>query len=363
MRPWTLAALLLAGAACGTGTDGRPVTPPTAPEPEPPPLTAPTGLQVAEVRTERGYTWITWTWDPVPGVGEYLVGFRFDDQEHEFGELVTEPSFTSPDGLTYGRVMHVRVRVLQERVAGPWSEPVTGRADTKPPVPPGLFQDPRFDRDFWRELVFNARDCPTDAAWCDDPPVEERLVWTLRDPSPNFYIRTHDDRGNLAFDSTDIAVMRSVIPRAVSDLSGQPYTGEIRESPEAFVATAGWVLIQDSEPLDSGGCGFASVGASPGRIGIVGDDGPEGCDLRSLMVHEIGHVMGFWHVSDQCDAMFSGGSCNPSWFSARERFHARLAYELGRGHSYVDDRTETMTTTTALPMPEPVVVSCPGPMH
>ena len=139
---------MLLAAACGCDTSVAPYSPalppapapepspPPAPEPPPPPeLTAPTGLKVADLTTDdRGYTWITWTWNPVPGVQEYLVGFRFDDDETEFGDLVTEPSFTTPEGLGPGRVMHVRVRALRERVAGPWSEPVTGGAPPEPTV-------------------------------------------------------------------------------------------------------------------------------------------------------------------------------------------------------------------------------------
>ena len=67
----TFALLALAALGCGTGTDGKPVAPPTTPEPAPaPPRTARAGLEVwSEPSTPDGYT-----------VGERIVlVVRFED--------------------------------------------------------------------------------------------------------------------------------------------------------------------------------------------------------------------------------------------------------------------------------------------
>ena len=342
----------------------------TVEERTPPP---PTGLKVAELTTnEEGYTWITWTWDPVPGIEEYLVGLRYDEEETEYVFHVSEPTFTTP-GLSPVHVAHLRVATFREGLAGPWSEPVTGRASSV--TPPTIFQDPRFDRSFWRELVFDAYDCPETAggrhhtnapAGCSYvaatglvPHVEERSIYVLDTTSPDFYIRTHDDAGDPTFSRSEITEMRRLIPRTMQALTGDPYVGQIVEGKEDRDQEE-WITVVEV-PADAerfkNVCGRARLGFLPGRIWLV-----EGCQtFGATFVHEIGHAMGFSHVSNQCDAMFSGGSCNATWFSSREIWHARLAYELGRFHPYIDDRSQTMTKTTALPMPEPLVIECPGP--
>ena len=56
------------------------------------------------------------------------------------------------------------------------------------------------------------------------------------------------------------------------------------------------------------------------------------CHFESIFVHELGPVLGFWHVSDPAAALDVGTSHER--YSAKERYHARLAYEVGNGARY-----------------------------
>ena len=49
--------------------------------------------------------------------------------------------------------------------------------------------------------------------------------------------------------------------------------------------------------------------------------------------HEVGHAFGFWHVTDFKAAMWNGSGFAIE-FNAQEQYHARLAYEVGRGQPY-----------------------------
>ena len=122
--PWALAALLVA-AACGTGTDGKPVAPPTSPAPEPPPpappppppgpLDRPTGIRVVEV----GQTFIVWAWDPVEGATHYHVWvFLAGSPEAQRGDIiVTRSPMVRAEGLEPGE-FEIWVRAVREMDSG-----------------------------------------------------------------------------------------------------------------------------------------------------------------------------------------------------------------------------------------------------
>ena len=50
-----------------------------------------------------------------------------------------------------------------------------------------------------------------------------------------------------------------------------------------------------------------------------------------MLVHELGHALGLYHVPDD-DAVMKQFTWTTT-FSAAERFHGPLAYEVGRGCS------------------------------
>ena len=86
-----------------------------------------------------------------------------------------------------------------------------------------------------------------------------------------------------------------------------------------------------------GSCGFTRVGDDPNSIFLNHDcvkrRGPDAIAyLKHVFVHEFGHTMGFKHVLDANAVMGSGNLSDT--FSAREQFHAQLAYKVGRGARY-----------------------------
>ena len=123
--PWLLVALLLAVAGCGTGTDGRPVAPPTTSTPPPaPPPGQPTGVRVVE----RGQDFLVWAWEPVRGATGY-EGHAFRHgipaSERPPHQVTVEPTFRA-EGLEAGVRIGFFVRAIREtaggRAVGPWSD-------------------------------------------------------------------------------------------------------------------------------------------------------------------------------------------------------------------------------------------------
>ena len=128
-----LAALLLA-AACGTGTDGKPVAPPTSPAPVPEPPPEPPGIPIVRL-VETGPDFLVWEWDPVEGATGYQVVVSRDDtpvRERPPPVFTDETTFRA-DGLEGGVLMRIYVRAIREtaggRAEGLWSNYVASRTN------------------------------------------------------------------------------------------------------------------------------------------------------------------------------------------------------------------------------------------
>ncbi len=370
MRSAVLAALLLA-AGCGTGTDGKPVAPPTTPEPAPAPPPPPeppgkpTGIRVAEA----GPGFILWTWDPVEGATSYLVSaFPAGEGYRPADAIEVEAPFFRFDALELGWYW-IYLRAVREtaggRAVGPWSDRGTGATVRNPLPPHPLFQDRRFDRTLWQELVFGWWKCHDDPSRCS-PPLEARWTLTL-EQQPSVYIRTHDDEGRRTFSDSEIETIRRTVREAVVALTGRPFRGEVLWGDAPF-SEEGWIAVVQY-PVNEHFCGWAKLGATAGLVRVVetvGTDDGSGCgslSFRALVRHEIGHALGFSHVTETSHLM--NPSLEVSNFSAPERLHARLAYQLGRWHPYVDDRSSVTTTREVAPddfePADPQIVVCrPG---
>ena len=185
------------------------------------------------------------------------------------------------------------------------------------------------------------------------------MIWVLATTSPNYYIRTHDDEGASTFSRVEITRMRRALPRITEALTGAPYRGQIVTG-EADRDRDGWITIVEDPDLDDDVCGRAGIGWSAGRIWMNAPQ-PSGCSFEETFIHEVGHALGFWHVANPSNVMYVSNESD--WFTDRETFHARAAYQLGRWHPYVDDRTRFTAAQEPWPEdfepPEPRVISCP----
>ena len=195
-----------------------------------------------------------------------------------------------------------------------------------------------FDRQFWGELAFNALECPPDEN-CGFGSLKERTLQVLPYTSPSFHIVT------AGFSVSQVSAMRSTIPGAVESLTGQPYSGDITTGSEEVFPRDGWIRIAAMQS-NANFCGGASLGAIRGSIDInvplIAERGECGL-LTSVLKHEIGHAMGFFHVRDRSQLMGQRRFSGIRDFSDREKYHAQLAYELGRGTPYSETSTAAMT--------------------
>ena len=188
--------------------------------------------------------------------------------------------------------------------------------------------DPRFDDAFWQEFVFGQKDEPFT--------LDHQVIQVLNTTSPNVYIYT--GFGHQAIPDEHRDIIREAIPSAAEQLTGQRYSGRIESGTEHLVERLGWITVRYFTDADQhGSCGFTRVGEDPNSIFLNHDcmkrRGPDAIAyLKHVFVHEFGHTMGFKHVLD-ANAIMGSGNLSDT-FSAREQFHAQLAYKVGRGARY-----------------------------
>ena len=226
--------------------------------------------------------------------------------------------------------------------------------------------DDRFNRRFWDQIAFDAHDCPGEGS-CPDYytdgsasfALEERVLHVLPFTSPSFHIRTHNDDGERRLSAAEAGAIRREIAGAVEQLTGEAFRGDIT-SGSHDVRRERWITIRASSEEDDPdlwetddpehfACGSAYVGALTGSIWLNSDRistvaRRNKCLLAPLVIHEIGHAMGFFHVSGRRDVMAVLQDSSLDSFTSREQYHAQLAYELGRNTRYTDGPLDAPTT-------------------
>lgn len=190
-----------------------------------------------------------------------------------------------------------------------------------------LLDDPRFDLRFYRMFVNNAFDSPN-------------LLQPLRRQShaPKIYLRTVDDAGS-PMDALTLNQTQAALESVTGQLTGAFGIAGLERGTETRQGQPGWITVRWSDRPDEVSatrsvCGRAAVGGDlltlyPKSRFCRCAGGP--AVTLTTIKHEMGHALGYWHTDSREDLMYQSYSACDQQPSAREIFHARLAYTQAIG--------------------------------
>jgi hypothetical protein len=314
--PSLLCLAITVTAGCGSSPAPSSTTPTTPTSPPPP--TAPTntwsaaGQIVANGATQGvGGAALTPGWSlaavTADGQGNYSLGDVANPPTTPYPVSVSASGFVTHDAwITWARGPRTGVNLDLIRNSAP------------------------FSMDFYRQLVRDGFEKGDGYPW-------RTLRWTQ---APSFYVQTVDQNGR-SIEPEVLAVTLDALRRAVPLWTGNTYAvGAIETGTASREAPAGWINVLFRRDASSDRCGQSYVGRNPGEITLWDDR----CSCGSVKVpgqvtmHEVGHAMGFFHVSDRTNLMYpqAQAGCPAGVLSQAETYHAAVAYSRPRGNTDPD---------------------------
>ena len=345
MAPRALAALAaLVVASCGGG-GGTTTTPaPAAPAPPPPPSPL-SWAELPEAITVGRWTAQTF----VARLSEAVEGATYEITSS--GSAATVEGESPEPGVFEGTVTGVEAGevTLTLTASHPGYETATAEIGVVVEDLLAGFEPELFDLEFWRQMVFDALVCPTGGTRpvCGSHrglSVEERTVQVYAG-RPDFLIYTpvvgedEDGAWGGAFSDSQIEEIEDGIRDAWEQLTGLPFTQTIRVSATP-ANREGWIdLWAVADSYAEGVCsGAVSDAGAPLGTAVLNAEAMEdgSCPPRNVVLYVVGSVLGFSQVEPIPEHAMSFMRDADS-FSEVERYHARLAFALGRGAPYTDD--------------------------
>lgn len=189
-------------------------------------------------------------------------------------------------------------------------------------------QDGAFDLAFYRQLVRNGFEAPSTLA-----PLRRWLE------APKIYLKTVNEAG-AAISAVTLAITEDTITSSAALWTGGRFSvASFERGTDTRRGIPGWITVR--WPVSASSiCGQAGVGESGGAIDlwIRSDCGCPTSEVRRTIVrHELGHAFGFWHTDNPADLMFANPSTCDALPSARERYHAAIAYARPIGNTDPDN--------------------------
>lgn len=338
MKKSAVCALFMTLAACGGGSggSGTPVTPTTPTNPTTP--SAPLNTWSAAGRVTAvssgqpvGGATLTPGWDLAPVTadadGHFELGAVANPPSSPYPVAVSSPGMVTRDmWFSWSRSARTGVDLTLIRDAAP------------------------FSMDFYREYARGMYDHK------NDPGAPYALLrWTS---APSFYVRTIDSIGRTV-EPEVLVVTLDALRRAVPAYTGGAYAATIETGVDVRPETPGWINVDFKRNTGGRTCGTSYVGRDPGVITLYID--VCSCGSRkvpgAVTMHEVGHAMGFFHVSDRNSLMFpfAAGDCPAGELSAAESYHAAVAYSRPRGNRDPDKDPNASAAIAAAGMSGPLV--------
>lgn len=184
-------------------------------------------------------------------------------------------------------------------------------------VPPPAFppSDPRFDLAFYRQLAHNALEGPL-------------LQLRRQAEAPRIYLRTVDDAG-VQIDASTLDQTAAALINTAGALTGVFGLAGLERGTGTRQGQPGWITVLWADHIDRAACGRGFIGGDtlilyPKTPNCRCAGGP--AVGLSVVKHELGHVLGFYHTDNPNDLMSAKGPLCNMEPSEREKHHAAIAY-------------------------------------